>query len=143
MKKTTLLNAPLSAVVARVGHTDTLVLCDAGLPIPDGPERVDLAVVKGLPGFLDVLKALASELQIERIVIAEEMAKISPDFERQFRDAVGKIGDAQEQVILIDTIPHQEFKRRTSQSRAIVRTGECTSYANALIVCGVSSAFTR
>ena len=138
MKRAALFNAPLSAVIARVGHTDSLVLCDAGLPIPDGPERVDLAVTNGIPGFLDVLRAMASELQIERIVIANEMASISPAFEATFQQTVKDIGLAQKQTIPVETIPHVEFKKLTSQSRAIIRTGECTYYANAIIYCGVS-----
>ena len=138
MKRATLFNAPLSAVIARAGHTDSLVLCDAGLPIPDGPERVDLAVTNGIPGFLDVLRAMATELQIERIVIANEMASISPAFEKKFQQTVKEIGGAQGKVIPVETIAHTEFKRLTSSARAIIRTGECTYYANAIIICGVS-----
>ncbi len=138
MKRTTLFNAPLSAVIARVGHTDSLVLCDAGLPIPDGPERIDLAVAKGIPGFLDVLRTMATELQIERIVIASEMASVSPEFEKKFRQAIKEIGENQKQAIPVETLAHTDFKRLTSQTRAIVRTGECTYYANAIIYCGVS-----
>lgn len=138
MKRAALYNAPLSAVIARVGHTDSLVICDPGLPIPEGPERVDLALTNGIPGFLDVLRTMASELQIESLVIAEEMAKISPAFEAEFRKTVKEIGAAQGQEIPIATIPHVEFKRRTASSRAIIRTGECTYFANAIIICGVS-----
>jgi len=32
MKKIGLLNQPISATVAGMGHMDTLVICDAGLP---------------------------------------------------------------------------------------------------------------
>ena len=58
MKKTGLLNQPLSAVIAGLGHMETLVVADAGLPIPPGVERIDLAVSAGLPPFLDVLRAV-------------------------------------------------------------------------------------
>jgi D-ribose pyranase len=46
-----LLNAQLAGALARLGHTDTLVVCDAGLPIPHGPETVDLAFQFGIPAF--------------------------------------------------------------------------------------------
>lgn len=138
MKKTTLLNAPLSSVVARMGHTDTITLCDAGLPIPDGPERVDLALCQGTPGFLHVLETMAAELEIERIIIANEMLTVSPDFHAKFLALVEQIGGKQRARIQIETVPHVEFKKMTASSRAIVRTGECTYYANAIIVCGVS-----
>lgn len=138
MKNKTLLNAPLSAVIARVGHTDAITLCDAGLPIPDGPERIDLAVCQGLPGFFPVLEAMASELEIERIVIAEEMLKVSPAFHERFLAVVQLLGKKQRNPISVETVPHVEFKRTTRESRAIVRTGECTYYANAIIYCGVA-----
>jgi len=51
MKRTTLLHAELSEVIARLGHGDLLVIGDAGLPIPDGPRRIDLAVSAGVPRF--------------------------------------------------------------------------------------------
>ncbi len=37
MKKGALLNSEISHVVSRLGHTDSLVICDAGLPVPAGP----------------------------------------------------------------------------------------------------------
>lgn len=138
MKKTSLLNAPLSAAIARMGHTDAITLCDAGLPIPDGPERIDLALQQGIPGFLQVLEAMAAELEIERIVIADEMESVSPAFFQAFKDVVAAIGKKQRGAIKVETVPHVEFKRMTHDSRAIVRTGECTYYANAIIYCGVA-----
>ncbi|SUB14264.1 D-ribose pyranase [Pantoea agglomerans] len=52
MKKGRLLNAELSHVIARLGHTDTLTIADAGLPIPAGPQRIDLALTPGTPDFM-------------------------------------------------------------------------------------------
>ena len=54
MKKSGILNAPLSQIVARMGHTDKLVICDSGLPIPKGVDLVDLAVTQNIPRFIDV-----------------------------------------------------------------------------------------
>lgn len=137
MKKTTLLNAPLSAAIARMGHTDGLVICDAGLPIPQGPERIDLAVTPGLPGFLDVLKATVSELQVERVLIATEMAEVSPGLEEALRGVLADIAAAQNRPVALEAVPHAEFKRRTADTTAIVRTGECTPYANVILYSGV------
>ena len=62
MKKIGLLNHQLADVIARIGHTQRLIVADAGLPIPTGVERIDLAVVPGLPGTEEVLRAIALEL---------------------------------------------------------------------------------
>ncbi len=67
MKKTLLLNSALSRIVAEAGHGDLICVADAGLPIPAGPERIDLSVSPGLPSTLQLLNALSSELCVESI----------------------------------------------------------------------------
>ena len=44
MKRTGLLNIELSQVIAGMGHGDVLVIGDAGLPVPKGVRRIDLAL---------------------------------------------------------------------------------------------------
>ncbi|MDW1631375.1 RbsD/FucU domain-containing protein, partial [Vibrio sp. Y176] len=39
--------------------------------------------------------------------------------------------------IEIKYVSHEAFKARTEQSRAVVRTGECTPYANVIFQAGV------
>jgi len=137
MKATTLLNAPLSHAIARMGHTDTLVVCDAGLPIPRGPERIDLAVTAGLPGFIDTLRAVLAELWIERVTIAVEMETVSPALAEATKALVSEVATERGRGVEIDLVPHEEFKRLSGAATAIVRTGECTPYANIILRSGV------
>ena len=65
MKKGGIVNARLVYALARLGHTDRLVVCDAGLPIPPGTEIVDLAFRFGTPSFETVLDGILEELVIE------------------------------------------------------------------------------
>ncbi len=130
MKKHGILQHELSAIIARLGHTDTLVVADAGLPIPPGVQRIDLAVSASVPGFLDVLRPLLAEIAVEAVIIAEELRTASPAFHAELQQALGSIP--------ISTVPHAEFKQRTHQARAVVRTGEFTPYANVIIVAGVA-----
>jgi len=81
MKKIGILNQDISAVVAGMGHTDMLTVADAGLPIPDGVQRIDLALRSGLPGFLETVQVLTQELQVEEVIVAQEMAARSPHIE--------------------------------------------------------------
>ena len=138
MKKSMLLNGPLSSVIAHMGHTDGLVIADAGLPIPVGPERIDLAVIRGLPGFLEVLRATVSEMQVERAVIASEMVATSPQLYAAFRQVIEETVQAQGAPIALEMVPHEEFKRLSGKARAIVRSGECTAYANVMLHSGVA-----
>ena len=78
VKRHGLLNAPLNALIAELGHTDTLVIADAGLPIPSDVPRIDLAITPGLPGFLPVLDALLEELCVESVTLASEITTHSP-----------------------------------------------------------------
>jgi D-ribose pyranase len=129
MKKIGTLNQPLSAVIAGLGHMDQLVVADAGLPIPVGPERIDLALKDGLPGFAETLQVILEEVQVERAVVAEEMISTSPQI---YQLIAAMLTD-----IPIETVPHEEFKQRTGEARAVVRTGEFTPYANVILIAGV------
>ncbi|RMJ20386.1 hypothetical protein PHISP_08744, partial [Aspergillus sp. HF37] len=65
MKRTTLLHAELSGLIAAFGHGDMLVIGDAGLPVPAGVRVIDLALTRGIPGVFDVLDAVLAELVVE------------------------------------------------------------------------------
>jgi len=129
MKRTALLHAELSEVVARLGHGDLLVIGDAGLPIPDGPRRIDLAVTPGVPRFHEVLAAVLSEMQVESAVVAAELAARNPAVEAEIRQRLAAVP--------VTTVPHEEFKSLTRSARAMVRTGECSPYANVILRAGV------
>lgn len=129
MKKTGLLNQQLSAVLAGMGHCDTLVIGDCGLPIPDGVERVDLALTPGVPGFLETLRIIQTELQIESAVIASEMQEKSPALHQALLPMLAGVE--------ISQVEHERFKALTANAVAVVRTGECTPYANIILKSGV------
>ena len=72
MKRTALLHAELSHAIASMGHGDMLVIGDVGLPIPNGPRRIDLALTPGIPAVADVLRVVLTELQVETLVAGIE-----------------------------------------------------------------------
>jgi D-ribose pyranase len=129
MKKIGTLNQPLSEVIAGLGHMDTLVIADAGLPIPVEAHRIDLALSRDIPGFLETLRVILEEVQVERAIVAEEMQSVSPKIYQQVQNLLPDIP--------IDAISHAEFKKQTVSARAVVRTGEFTPYANIILVSGV------
>ena len=65
MKRHGILHPALSAAIAAMGHGDLIGLADAGLPIPAQVQRIDLALVRGVPGWSEVLTALAGDLVVE------------------------------------------------------------------------------
>lgn len=133
MKKGRLLNSEISSVISRMGHTDHITIGDAGLPISDGVKRIDLAIEKGVPTFLGTLEVILDELKVEKVIIAKELKEVSTDFsEKLFELLKSKCEE-----IIINEVPHEEFKVITESSKAVVRTGECTPYANIILKSGV------
>lgn len=126
MKRTALLHSELSGLVAAMGHGDLIVIGDAGLPVPAGVRCIDLAVTHGIPGAMQVLDAVLSELVVERSCLAQEAA---PELIDAFKTRdIGQIG----------FVSHDDFKRGMTSARAVIRTGECTPYANICLWSGVA-----
>ena len=130
MKRSPLLHADLSHLIATLGHGDMLVLGDAGLPIPDGPRRIDLALTQGIPAMQDVLRAVLSEMQVERAVLARETLDATGGGLPSWCD--GQLA------VVPETVSHEELKQLSQRARAVVRTGECTPYANIVLIAGVT-----
>ena len=131
MKKAKLLNAALSHLVAQLGHNDMVVIGDAGLPVPPGVPCIDLAVMRGLPRIDQVLEALESEMQVERMVLATESLDANNGQMPTWLPAVWRD-------LPTEKVSHEEFKVRNAKARAVIRTGECTPYANVMLVAGVA-----
>ncbi len=129
MKKNTLLNSEISAVIAEMGHTDSLAIGDCGLPIPADTKRIDIALIRNIPTFIDTLKGVLEELQIEEVILAEEMKIMSPELYEETIKAIGNVN-----VIFVS---HEQFKDKLKKCKAVVRTGEQTPYANIILKSGV------
>ena len=134
MKRTRLLNSELSYEISRIGHTASITLCDAGLPIPKGVKRIDLAIERGYPSFIRTLDVMLSEMAVEEVVVASEIDAKNPEVFRQMME----VFRAHEMEPIVTQVPHDEFKELTRSSEVIVRTGECTPYANVILKSGVA-----
>lgn len=129
MKKSGVLNQELSALIASMGHTDMVTICDSGLPIPLEVNRIDLSVSPGIPSFVDVLTAVVGELEIEKVILANELNERNPDLVK----SINKLFPSAK----IEFVSHESFKEISHRSKAIVRSGEITPYANIILVSGV------
>ena len=112
--------------MAGLGHTDLVVVCDAGLPISPGPAVVDLAFRFGVPAFETVLSGLLEELAVEGATAAEEIER-NPRCYELLRTLLPDLG----------LVPHEELKRIVARAKLVVRTGEATPYSNVILRCGV------
>lgn len=130
MKKRGILNKPLSDAIAGIGHTDRLVICDAGFPVPASANRIDLALKEGMTPFMEVFKAVLEDMAVEKLIIARETKEVSP---ARFEEIAAALPKGVE----IEFLPHIDFKRECLPAKAVVRTGEFTPYSNVCLVAGV------
>ncbi|MBU3218158.1 D-ribose pyranase [Clostridium estertheticum] len=129
MKKIGILNGEISSVVSKMGHKDLIAIGDCGLPIPDKTKRIDIALSKGIPSFIETLKNVLLELQVEEVILALEIEENNPkvfeEIKRQFEN------------VKFTFITHEELKIMLNECKAVIRTGEQTPYANIILKSGV------
>ncbi|MFD7242018.1 D-ribose pyranase [Streptomyces massasporeus] len=127
MKRTGILNRHLAGALAELGHGDGVLVCDAGMPIPDGPRVVDLAFRAGVPAFAEVLEGLLAELVVEGATAAQEVREANPEASALLEGHFPGL----------DLVSHEHLKELSAGARLVVRTGEARPYANVLLRCGV------
>lgn len=125
-----ILNAELSHAIASMGHTDVLLVTDAGFPIPDDAWRIDLALTRGVPGLYEVLQLIQDEVIAETVLYADTVPERNPTMDDRVRELYDGTGTD------IETIPHEEILDFGNTAKAIVRTGAFVPWGNVVIQCG-------
>lgn len=125
MKKNKVLNSHVSKAIATLGHFDLLTINDAGMPIPNDERRIDLAITKDLPKFIEVLEVVLSEVEIQKIYLATEIRNQNTYQLEQIYALIGEHVD-------VEFIEHDEMKKNLNNptTKANIRTGETTPFSN-------------
>lgn len=130
MKKTGILNAQLAGFIAALGHKDTFLIGDAGMPIPKGIPIVDLALCGGVPTFEQVLTAVLNETEVEYYYLAEEINEKNLRLLQYIKESLPDVES--------EMMPHIAFKEFTKSVKFAIRTGEFTPYPNIVLRAGVA-----
>lgn len=126
MLKTGILNPQILSLLARVRHTNTLVIADRGFPFWPQIEIVDISLVDDVPRVLDVLKALRMNFNAGRAFMAEEFrAGNTAETRNAFEAALNGVPTLYE--------PHVEFKKRVPSAIGLIRTADTVQYANVIL----------
>jgi D-ribose pyranase len=126
MLKTGILNPEILSLIARVRHTNTLVIADRGFPYWPMIETVDISLVDDIPTVLQVFEALKANFAVGQIYMADEFkAENTLQIQQAFANSRGNIP--------ISFEPHVEFKRRVPQAIGLIRTGDTIQYANMIL----------
>jgi len=129
MFKIGILNPQLLSLLARIRHTNTLVIADRGFPFWPQIETIDISLVDNVPTVLDVLAAMRPNFVIARAWMAEEFVRVNAEpVQARFRAAFTGADLAFE--------PHLTFKQRVPKAIGLVRTGDTIQYANVILESG-------
>ena len=130
MKRTGILNAELSGALATLGHTDLVLVVDAGFPIPREAHRIDLAVAENLPDLRTVLALIAAEIVVEGVVRADDVVTNNPRLDEWLQATFHDAG--------FSSRPHAEMLGAiAAKAKVIVRTGAFEPWGNIGLFCGV------
>lgn len=130
MRKSGLLHSEILKELSALGHTQSLVIADAGFPTPSGVKLIDLAVSRGLPGFADVLKAVLAEGVFEHYLYAGEIEEFNSALFNQMYAMMGSKP--------CTVVSHEGLIHEAAHASCVIRTGECTPFAAVILIGGVS-----
>jgi D-ribose pyranase len=125
MLRTGILNPAINALLARVRHTNTLVIADRGFPCWREIEMVDISLVDDIPRVLDVLAAIRANFVVGRAFMAEEFRASPEPARRAFEQALDGVPVSFE--------PHSEFKKRVPHALGLIRTADTIPYSNLIL----------
>ena len=129
MLNTRILNPHVLSLLARIRHTNALVIADRGFPFWPQIETVDLSLVDNIPTVLEVLAAVRHDFHAAQAYMAQEfLEQNNAAVRRQFAKGLAGIPTTHE--------PHVEFKKRVPSAIGLIRTGETVQYANMILVSG-------
>ncbi len=124
-----ILNPQINSLLARVRHTNMLVIADRGFPYWPMIETVDISLVDNIPTVLQVFESIRPNFDIGEIWMAEEFSRNNtPEVRKMFIDAVGPIP--------LRYQAHTELKKRVPQAIGLIRTGDTIQYANMILISG-------
>jgi D-ribose pyranase len=129
MTKSGILNPQILSLLARVRHTNAIVIADRGFPFWELIETVDVSVVDDLPTVLQLIKAVRANHNFTQAYMAKEFLKSNfKTTQQKFRVALRGVPTKFE--------PHVEFKKRVPHAIGLIRTGDTVQYANTILISG-------
>ena len=129
MLNTGILNPQILSLLARVRHTNRLVIADRGFPFWPEIETVDISLVDDLPTVLQVLAAIRPNFRVAQAYMARE-------FRRENTPATGARFAKGLKGVPMTFEPHIQFKKRVPGAIGLIRTGDTVQYANMILVSG-------
>ncbi|MGQ9366950.1 D-ribose pyranase [Azospirillum sp. ST 5-10] len=129
MRPNRILHPELARALATLGHTDIVMVTDAGFPIPAAANRIDLGFYEGLPDVCDVLRVLRQEIFVEEVHFATEVRDCNPDLYARIQDIYTGSG-----AVFKGTTHEELCADYAHRAKVVVRSGSFNPWANFALV---------
>jgi len=124
-----ILNPQILSLLARVRHTNALVISDRGFPFWPEIETVDISLVDDVPTVLQVINAVRHNFHATQAFMAREFkANNFKVTQQKFARALRGVPVTYER--------HVDFKKRVPAAIGLIRTGDTTQYGNLILISG-------
>ena len=128
MLETGILNREIAAEISKMGHTDKMLIADAGLAIPNTTKVIDLSLDVNVPTAVEVLKMILKNFSVEKVILSQATVDVSPGRQKEFMDCL----DAG---MPCDIVSHHELRDDlTKNVKFAIRTGDFTANSNIILV---------
>ena len=128
MTETGFLNREVAAELSKMGHTDRMMIVDAGLAIPKTTKVIDLSIKTNFPTTLDVLDEVLKHFSVEKVILSQATIDISPSRANAF---YSRFNENVEIEIVRHSILRDEITRNV---KFVIRTGDFTANSNIVLV---------
>ena len=121
-----IINPAINSLLSRVRHTNTLIITDWGFPYMAGVETIDISLVAGTPRVVDVLRAIRTNFNCGKGVMAEEFRQVSSaETLRSYEELLEGVAIVWE--------PNASLKARAREVVGVIRTGDTTRFGNIIL----------
>lgn len=128
MTETGILNREIAAEIAKTGHTDMIIIADAGLAVPNSTRVIDLSLAPNLPTAVQVLDEVLKHFSVEKIIYSQATVEVSPSREQEF---LSRFDDSVEKEIVAHSVLRDELTRK---AKFVIRTGDFTANSNIVLI---------
>jgi len=132
MYETGCLNREITRYLARQGHTDCFMICDAGFAIPDIVPTIDISISENNPTIETVITEIVKYFSVQEIIVSDSMYATSPSKLQRVRRLFGND-------MPCSSISQEEIRELSKSMKFIIRTGDFTSYSNIILVSGAGN----
>jgi D-ribose pyranose/furanose isomerase RbsD len=125
-----ILHPELAKALATCGHTDIILVTDAGFPIPKEVNRIDLGYYPGKTDLLDILNMLREEIFVEEVSFAPEVKTHHPALYKELQEIYTGSG------AVFTAKSHEDLVEKIApKAKVVIRSGSLNAWGNIALTC--------